>query len=86
MRLRDCPPMVVKTPPAKTLPSACTAIAKDALLAFGLNESARPVTASSRAIKLRVCPPILRESPARQNLAVRLQRKGKDTITCARVE
>ena len=49
----------VKTPPAKILPSACTAIAKTILFAFGLNESARPVVASSRAIWLRVCPPML---------------------------
>ena len=27
MRLRVCPPMLVKTPPTKILPSACTAIA-----------------------------------------------------------
>ena len=26
MRLRVCPPMLVKTPPARILPSACTAI------------------------------------------------------------
>ena len=29
MRLRVCPPMLVKSPPAKILPSACTAIAID---------------------------------------------------------
>ena len=49
----------VKTPPAKILPSACTAIEWTALFAFGLNESAKPVVASSRAMRLRVCPPML---------------------------
>ena len=60
MRLRVCPPMLVKKPPAKILPSACTAIERTASFAFGLNESARPVVASSRAMRLRVCPPMLR--------------------------
>ena len=59
MRNRGCPPMVVKSPPAKILPSACTTIARTLLLAFGSNESAEPVTASSRAMRLRVCPPML---------------------------
>ena len=60
MRLRVCPPMLVKTPPAKILPSACTAIDKSTdLFAFGLNESAKPVVGSSRAMRLRVCPPML---------------------------
>ena len=49
----------VKKPPAKILPSACTAIAPTSLFAFGLNESAKPVVASSRAMWLRVCPPML---------------------------
>ncbi len=51
--------MDVKAPPARILPSACTAIAPTILSAFGLNESANPVVASSRAMKLRVCPPML---------------------------
>ena len=50
MRLRVCPPMLVKTPPAKILPSACTAIERTLLFAFGSNESAKPVVASSRAM------------------------------------
>ena len=49
--------------PAKILPSACTAIARTSSFAFGLNESARPVVASSRAMLLRVCPPMLVKSP-----------------------
>ena len=63
-------------PPAKILPSACTAIEQTRTFAFGLNESAKPVVASSRAMRLRVCPPMLslRENAARQNLAVRLHR------------
>ena len=88
MRLRGCPPMLVKKPPAKILPSACTAMAKTVLLAFGSNESAKPVVASSRAMLLRVCPPMLfaREIAARQNLAVRLHRDGIDNIVRVRVE
>ena len=57
--------MLVKLPPAKILPSACTAIETTSLFAFGLNESAKPVVASSRAMWLRVCPPMLREIAAR---------------------
>ena len=63
MRLRVCPPMTVKSPPAMIFPSVCTAIARTALLAFGSNESARPVTASSRAKRLRVCAPMLVKLP-----------------------
>ena len=47
---RVCPPMLVKMPPAKILPSACTAIETTLLLAFGLNESAKPVVPSTRAM------------------------------------
>ena len=64
MRLRGCPPMFrLKMPPAKILPSACTAIEKTTSFAFGSNESANPVVASSRAMKLRVCPPMLVKKP-----------------------
>ena len=63
MRLRVCPPMLEKKPPTRILPSVCTAMASTQLFAFGLNESARPVVASSRAIKLRVCPPMLPKVP-----------------------
>ena len=60
MRLRVCPPMLsLKSPPAKILPSACTAIERTIPFAFGSNESAKPVVASSRAMRLRVCPPML---------------------------
>ena len=72
MRLRVCPPMLfapLKLPPAKILPSACTAIAWTGSFAFGLNESAKPVVASSRAMWLRGCPPMLfaplKEPPAK---------------------
>ena len=37
---------------------------RQSLLAFGLNESAKPVVASSRAMRLRVCPPMLGETAA----------------------
>ena len=60
MWLRVCPPMLsLKTPPTKILPSACTAIESTSPFAFGSNESAKPVVASSRAMRLRVCPPML---------------------------
>ena len=36
MRLRNCPPILVNWPPAIILPSACTAMAKTALFAFGI--------------------------------------------------
>ena len=39
-----------------------------------------------RAKRLRVCPPIARESAARQNLAVRLHRDCIDSIVRVRVE
>ena len=55
--------MLVKLPPAKILPSACTAIERIASFAFGLNESAEPVVASSRAMRLRICPPMLLKLP-----------------------
>ena len=50
MKLRACPSMKLKKPPAKILPSACTAIELTTLFAFGSNESAAPVVASSRAM------------------------------------
>ena len=62
MQLRVCPPMLfapLKSPPARILPSACTAIERTISFAFGSNESAKPVVASSRAMRLRVCPPML---------------------------
>ena len=49
--------MVLKGPPTRILPSAPTAIEVTTLFAFGSNESANPVAASSRAMRLRVCPP-----------------------------
>ena len=49
----------LKEPPTKILPSACTAMERTVLFAFGSNESAKPVVASSRAMRLRVCPPML---------------------------
>ena len=54
--------------------------------AFGSNESAAPVTASSRAMRLRVCPPMFRELAAHQNLSVRLHRDRIDITVRVRVE
>ena len=62
-RLRACPPMVENCPPAKILPSACSAIAETILSAFGSNESGAPVVASSRAMRMRVCPSIEMKPP-----------------------
>ena len=36
MRLRACPPMLVKAPPTKILPSACTATATTKSFGFGI--------------------------------------------------
>ena len=61
-RLRVCPPMLLaplKSPPTRTLPSAWIAMEKMLPVAFGFHESARPVVASRRAMRLRVCPPML---------------------------
>ena len=46
----DAAPLRVKSPPTRILPSACTAIELTSSFAFGLNESANPVVASSRAM------------------------------------
>ena len=63
MLLRVWPPMLVKLPPAKILPSVCTAIIFTFWFTFGSNESAKPVVGSSRAMRLRVCPPMLTKLP-----------------------
>ena len=59
MDRRDCPPMLMKSPPARILPSGCKATHRTPPLAFGLNESTRPVAASKRAMRPRDCPPML---------------------------
>ncbi len=61
--LRVCPPMLENPPPAKIFPSVCTAMEMITSSAFGLNESARPVVASSWAMWLRVCPSMLVKLP-----------------------
>ena len=66
MRLRVCPPMLfapLKEPATRILPSDWTAMESTWPFAFGLKESARPVMASSRAMRLRVCPPMLVKPP-----------------------
>ena len=56
--------MVVKVPPARIFPSACTRIDSTVPFAFGSNNgSAEPVVGSSRAILKRVAPPIVANSP-----------------------
>ena len=78
--------MLVKSPPAKILPSACTAIELTTLLAFGLNESAKPVVGSSRAMRLRVCPPMLVKSPPAKILPSACTAIDIDRIVRVRVE
>ena len=56
MWLRVCPPMLVKSPPAKILPSACTAIEWTASFAFGLKAVSSVPSVFKRAMLLRVTP------------------------------
>ncbi len=63
IRLRVCPPIDVKLPLTKILPSACTIRLLTPPFAFGSNESAKPVVPSNRAMLLRVCPPMLVKLP-----------------------
>ena len=72
--------MFVKKPPARILPSAWSVMERTVLLAFGLNESARPLMGSSRAIRLRVWPPMLPETATHHDLTVCLQSDGVDKI------
>ena len=76
----------VNWPPAKILPSACTAIALTKPLAFGLKESVKPVVASSRAMRIARRSTDARELAARQNLAVRLHRDRPNNSVRTRVE
>ena len=55
--------MLLKAPPTKILPSACTAIDWTILFAFGSNGVERAVVHSSRAMRLRVAPPMVVKSP-----------------------
>ena len=50
MWLRACPPMLVKKPPAKILPSACTAIEKTVLFAFRVKAVSSVPSGFSRAM------------------------------------
>ena len=75
----------LKSPPAKILPSACTAIETTSSFAFGSNESATPVVASSRAMRLRVCPPMLVKSPPAKTLPSACTAIEKTLVATARV-
>ncbi len=57
------PADVRELPPTRILPSAWMAIALTKLFAFGLNASAAPVAGSRRAMRLRVCPPMVVNAP-----------------------
>jgi hypothetical protein len=63
LRVMGAPPLgesVVKPPPTRILPSACTAIARTAPFAFGSNPVSSVPSALRRAIRLRVteAPPL----------------------------
>src|SRR5882672_1673894 len=62
IRLRACPPMLAKPPPAYTL-EPLTAMAMTEPSGLGFHVVARPVVASSAAILLRGCPPMLEKAP-----------------------
>ena len=89
MRLRVCPPMLfapLKEPPAKILPSACTAMAKTVLFAFGLkriSQAGRGIEPGDAVARLSADAVRTAERAARQNLAVRLHRDGIDSTLFA---
>jgi hypothetical protein len=79
----------LKKPPAKTFLSARAAIDSTGLFAFGLNESANPVVGSSRAMRLRDCPPMLlapSKAPLTKILPSTLPRDGIDLTVRVRVK
>src|SRR5205085_111283 len=53
-RLRDCPPILLKNPPARTLPSGWMARPMTVWFAFGLKAMSTEPFAFNRAIRLRV--------------------------------
>ena len=66
MFVRVCPPSVVKLPPTRILPSACTAREQTPALAPGLKLVSRLPSALSRPMFVRVCPPsVLKPPPTR---------------------
>ena len=85
MWLRVCPPILLNTPPAKILPSACTAIEWTLPFAFGSNESAGRSGIEPGDMVARLSADA-GELAARQNLAVRLHRDRIDTTVRVRVE
>ena len=81
MRLRVCPPMLVKSPPAKILPSACTAIEHD------ITVRVRVESGVERAVRVQSGNVVARHAQnggkdaADKNLAVRLN-GGGDEQSC----
>src|SRR5213594_1650833 len=66
MWFRACPPMLVKYPPAYTvvpLTAKASTDLRTAPYAFGSQEVASPVVASSAAMLFRDCPPMLVKYP-----------------------
>ena len=82
--------MLVNWPPAKTLPSAWSAIELilgDSPVTFGVKRIARPVAASSRADLAARLSAYGREKASHQDLAVRLHYDGiPDTAIRVRIE
>ncbi len=90
MLLRVCPPMLVKSPPAKILPSACTAIAMDITVRVRIErirQTGRGIEPGDIIARLSTdSDPSFAKSAADQNLAVRLHGDCIDTIVRVRVE
>ena len=63
MRMRVCPPMLLKLPPTKILPSGCTAIESTSLFAFGLKAVSSVPSAFRRAMRLRATPKTVLKLP-----------------------
>ena len=72
IRLRACPPMVVKPPPTMGLPLLSKAIAlTEKPFALGLKvASATPVVAFNLAIRELACPPMLVKEPPTMGLSL----------------
>ena len=91
MKLRVCPPMLVKTPPTKILPSACTAIATDKIVRVrvegGVERAVRvqPGNAVARDRRSAVGRERCKTS-AEKNLAVRLDDDDDNLAVRVRIE
>ena len=78
MRLRVCPPMLVKSPPAKILPSACTAIEKTSTVRVRVERISQAGGGIEPGEAIARLSADDGEIAAHQNLAVRLHRDRLD--------